>query len=330
MKLFWYLTSIVTVIFFINTYIVKESRCGQLTKPIVEIKNLNKKIKGKHIIKNLNLDFHPGQITGFLGPNGAGKTTTIRMMTGLMYPSEGEVIIDGHTLSKDYEKAISKIGVIVENPEMYKFMSGYKNLQHFARMHKGVTKERIDEVVAQVGLQNRIHEKVKTYSLGMRQRLGLAQAMLHRPKFLILDEPTNGLDPAGIREFRMYLRKIATEDNVAIVVSSHLLSEIELMVDRIAIIQNGELIDIRELEQQVAAQYYIEVGQPEQLLGLFEEPVYKVNGGYVVNLTKEEVPAFVRKLVESGIDLYTIQPIQKNLEDQFIEMTGGGAIDAIR
>lgn len=252
------------------------------------------------------------------------------MMTGLMYPSKGEVIIDGKQLSTNYEEAISNIGVIVENPEMYKYMSGYKNLQHFARMHKGVTKQRIDEVVAQVGLQNRIHEKVKTYSLGMRQRLGLAQAMLHRPKFLILDEPTNGLDPAGIREFRMYLRKIAAEDNVAIVVSSHLLSEIELMVDRIAIIQNGELIDIRELQHVEASQYYIEVGQPDQLLAMFEEPLTKENGGYVVNLTKEEVPALIRKLVESGIDLYTIQPIQKRLEDQFIEMTGGGAIDAIR
>ncbi|MBM7665856.1 ABC-2 type transport system ATP-binding protein [Solibacillus kalamii] len=301
-----------------------------MSQPIVEIKNLNKTIKGKHIIKDLNLDFYPGQITGFLGPNGAGKTTTIRMMTGLMYPSKGEVIIDGKQLSTNYEEAISNIGVIVENPEMYKYMSGYKNLQHFARMHKGVTKQRIDEVVAQVGLQNRIHEKVKTYSLGMRQRLGLAQAMLHRPKFLILDEPTNGLDPAGIREFRMYLRKIAVEDNVAIVVSSHLLSEIELMVDRIAIIQNGELIDIRELQHVAAAQYYIEVGQPDQLQAMFEEPLTKENGGYVVNLTKEEVPALVRKFVESGIDLYTIQPIQKRLEDQFIEMTGGGAIDAIR
>ncbi|MEK5184943.1 ABC transporter ATP-binding protein [Solibacillus sp. FSL R5-0449] len=301
-----------------------------MSQPIVEIKNLNKTIKGKHIIKDLNLDFYPGQITGFLGPNGAGKTTTIRMMTGLMYPSKGEVIIDGKQLSTNYEEAISNIGVIVENPEMYKYMSGYKNLQHFARMHKGVTKQRIDEVVAQVGLQNRIHEKVKTYSLGMRQRLGLAQAMLHRPKFLILDEPTNGLDPAGIREFRMYLRKIAAEDNVAIVVSSHLLSEIELMVDRIAIIQNGELIDIRELQHVEASQYYIEVGQPDQLLAMFEEPLTKENGGYVVNLTKEEVPALIRKLVESGIDLYTIQPIQKRLEDQFIEMTGGGAIDAIR
>ena len=300
-----------------------------MTQPIVEIKNLSKTIKGKQIIKNLNLAFYPGQITGFLGPNGAGKTTTIRMMTGLMHPTKGEVIIDGQSLASNFEEAISNIGVIVENPEMYKYMSGYKNLQHFARMHKGVTKERIDEVVAQVGLQNRIHEKVKTYSLGMRQRLGLAQAMLHRPKFLILDEPTNGLDPAGIREFRMYLRKIAEEDNVAIVVSSHLLSEIELMVDRIAVIQNGELIDLRELQQQVPSQYYVEVGQKEQFESLLGESVQKENGGYVLNLTKEKVPAFVKEIIEAGIDLYTIQPIQKRLEDQFIEMTGGGAINAI-
>ena len=174
---------------------------------------------------------------------------------------------------------------------MYKYMTGYKNLQHFARMHKGVTKQRIDEVIAQVGLQNRIHEKVKTYSLGMRQRLGLAQAMLHRPKFLILDEPTNGLDPAGIREFRMYLRKIAEEDNVAIVVSSHLLSEIELMVDRIAVIQNGELIDLRELEQQVATQYYIEVGQARAGIALFSDKLTKQNGGFDVDINKRRGPS---------------------------------------
>lgn len=302
-----------------------------MTKPIVEVKNLNKTIKGKHIIKNLNLSFYPGQITGFLGPNGAGKTTTIRMMTGLMYPTQGEVMIDGKSLATNYEEAIRQVGVIVENPEMYKYLSGYKNLLHFARMHKGVTKERIDEVIRQVGLEKRIHEKVKTYSLGMRQRLGLAQALLHRPKFLILDEPTNGLDPAGIREFRMYLRKIAEEENVAIMVSSHLLAEIELMVDRIAIIQNGELIDIRELQVEEASQYYVEVGQIEKLMQLIgDKTITKQNDGYVIDLLKEDVPAFIRSLVEAEIDIYNIQPIQKRLEDQFIEMTGGGAIDAIR
>lgn len=144
--------------------------------PIVELKNLSKTIRGKKIIDDLSLQLYPGQITGFLGPNGAGKTTTIRMMVGLMEKSGGEVVIEGQTLSSDFEEALSKVGVIVENPEMYKFMSGYKNLLHFARMQKGVTKERIDEVVKQVGMQNRIHEKVGTYSLGMRQRL-----VLHKP-----------------------------------------------------------------------------------------------------------------------------------------------------
>ena len=151
-------------------------------KPVVELKNLSKTIGKKKIIDNLNLSLYPGQITGFLGPNGAGKTTTIRMMVGLMEPSGGDVVIDGVSLADDFEGGLSKVGVIVENPEMYKFMSGYKNLLHFARMHEGVTKERIDEVIDQVGMQNRIHEKVSTYSLGMRQRLGLAQALLASPE----------------------------------------------------------------------------------------------------------------------------------------------------
>ena len=300
-----------------------------MTTPIVQVKNLNKTIKGKHLIKDVSLDFYPGQITGFLGPNGAGKTTTIRMMTGLMHPTSGEVVINGVSLQKNFEDAIGHVGVIVENPEMYKYMSGYKNLEHFARMHK-VPKSRIDEVVAQVGLQNRIHEKVRTYSSGMRQRLGLAQAMLHNPKFLILDEPTNGLDPAGIREFRHYLRKIAEEDNVAIVVSSHLLSEIELMVDRIAVIQNGAIIDIRELTAQTSDEFYVEVGQVEAFEQLVGDRARREKGGFIVALSRESMPDFVREVVGANIDVYTIQPVTKGLEEQFIEMTGGGAIDAIR
>lgn len=301
-----------------------------MAQPIVEVKNLSKIIKGKQIIKNINLSFYPGQITGFIGPNGAGKTTTIRMMTGLMHPNGGEVIIDGKNLSKSYADAISNVGVIVENPEMYKSMSGYKNLLHFARMHKGVTKARIDEVVRQVGLEKRIHEKVKTYSLGMRQRLGLAQALLHKPKFLILDEPTNGLDPAGIRELRHYLRNIAEKDNVAIMISSHLLSEVELMVDRVAVIKNGEIIDSFEINSVQTSTYYIEVAQKEKLKTLNNIKIVSTeNDGFIVELTKENVPALIRQLVQEEIDIFTIQPAQKSLEDQFLEMTGGGAIDEI-
>ncbi|MGE8035898.1 bacitracin ABC transporter ATP-binding protein [Lysinibacillus sp. KCTC 33748] len=299
------------------------------TQPIVQLQNLSKTIGGKQLIQQLNIDLYPGQITGFLGPNGAGKTTTIRMMTGLMNPSEGKVIIDGLSLQDNYEEAISKVGVIVENPEMYKFMTGYKNLLHFARMHKNVTKERIQEVVRQVGLENRIHEKVSTYSLGMRQRLGLAQALLHRPKFLILDEPTNGLDPAGIREFRMYLRKIAAEDGVSVFVSSHLLSEIELMCDRVAVIQNGKLIDIRDINVETSSFYYIEATPNDQAAALLQKLDYNFvaeNNGYVVEIKKEDIPKLIPQFVNEEIQLFAVQPHQKTLEDQFLEMTGGGQI----
>lgn len=298
-------------------------------KAIVQIKNLSKTIGNKKIIKNLSLDLHKGEITGFLGPNGAGKTTTIRMMVGLMRPSEGEVWIDGQSVQADFEGSIQKVGVIVENPEMYKYMSGYKNLLHFSRMHKGVSKERIDEVIKQVGMQNRINEKVASYSLGMRQRLGLAQALLHDPKFLILDEPTNGLDPAGIREFRIYLQKIARENGVAIFVSSHLLSEIELLCDRIAIIQNGELIDIKDVNELQQSRYYIQA-EPLELVGEVLTgagfPTVLHDNGYLIDSGAEHIPGAINLLVGAGARIFAVQPYRETLESQFLEMTGGGEI----
>jgi len=298
-------------------------------QPIVELKQLSKTIGKKKIIDNLNLSLFPGQITGFLGPNGAGKTTTIRMMAGLMKPTSGEVVVEGQTLNEHFEETMSKVGVIVENPEMYKYMSGWKNLVHFARMNKTITTERIKEVVDQVGMQNRIHEKVSTYSLGMRQRLGLAQALLHRPKFLILDEPTNGLDPAGIREFRTYLRKIAAEDGVSVFVSSHLLSEIELMCDRIAVIQNGQLIDIREMNQKEEAHYYIEaqpVDQTREFL-VSQGFILETSGaGFITKVEQEKIPAIIQSMVAENLQVFAVQPFRKTLEDQFLEMTGGGQI----
>lgn len=298
-------------------------------QPIVELKNLSKTIGKKKIIDNLNLQLFPGQITGFLGPNGAGKTTTIRMMAGLMRPTSGEVVVEGQTLTDHFEETMSKVGVIVENPEMYKYMSGWKNLLHFARMNKTISKERIAEVVDQVGMQNRIHERVSTYSLGMRQRLGLAQALLHRPKFLILDEPTNGLDPAGIREFRTYLRKIAVEDGVSVFVSSHLLSEIELMCDRIAIIQNGQLINIREINQEEEAHYYIEAQPADQASELLSTQglTLEVSGaGFIVKVEQDQIPSIIQAMVTANLQVFAVQPFRKTLEDQFLEMTGGGQI----
>ncbi len=308
-------------------YLRKVIRVEQ--QPIVELKALSKTIGKKKIIDNLNLQLFPGQITGFLGPNGAGKTTTIRMMAGLMEPSSGVVIVEGQTVTDHFEETMSKVGVIVENPEMYKYMSGWKNLLHFARMNKTITKERITEVVEQVGMQNRINEKVSTYSLGMRQRLGLAQALLHRPKFLILDEPTNGLDPAGIREFRTYLRKIADEDGVSVFVSSHLLSEIELICDRIAIIQNGQLIDIREMNQKEEAHYYIEAQPAEQARELLVASgliMEESGSGFITKVEQVQIPAIIKTMVAANLQIFAVQPYRKTLEDQFLEMTGGGQI----
>lgn len=298
-------------------------------KPVVELKNLSKTIRGKKIIDNLNLSLYPGQITGFLGPNGAGKTTTIRMMVGLMKQTGGDIVIDGVSLRDNFEEGLSKVGVIVENPEMYKFMSGYKNLIHFARMHKGVTKERIDDVIRQVGMQNRIHEKVGTYSLGMRQRLGLAQALLHSPKFLILDEPTNGLDPAGIREFRQYLRKISETEGVSVFVSSHMLSEIEQMCDRIAVIQNGKLIDIREMSEARESFYYLEATPGEKAKQMLLDGGFTVEefkGGLLVNAEQHQIPGLVESFIAEGLQVFAVQPHRKTLEDEFLEMTGGGQI----
>jgi ABC-2 type transport system ATP-binding protein len=311
-----------------------------VTQPIVQLQGVTKRIGSKTIIENLSFDVPKGEVFGFLGPNGAGKTTTIRMMVGLMKMTDGEILINGHSIRKQFEHAIRHVGAIVENPEMYKYLSGYHNLVHYARMMTGITSHRIDEVVQLVGLEKRIHDKVKTYSLGMRQRLGVAQALLHKPSLLILDEPTNGLDPAGIRELRDYLRKLSREQGVAVIVSSHLLSEMELMCDRVAIIQNGKLVDVRllhkEAEPGIASKPTVlfEVSEADRsravevavtLVGPDVTPQVDV-AGVSLSATRDDVAKINRALVEAGIPVYGIRIITKSLEDTFLEMTGGESI----
>ena len=296
---------------------------------VVEIQNVSKIIKGKTIIDSLSFEVNRGEVFGFLGPNGAGKTTTIRMIVGLMGISSGDIKISGFSVKNDFEKAVSQVGAIVENPELYKFMSGYQNLLQFARMSKGVSKEKIDEVVELVGLTDRIHDKVKTYSLGMRQRLGLAQSLLDDPKVLILDEPTNGLDPAGIREIRDHLRMLAREKGMAVIVSSHLLSEMEMMCDRIGIIQNGKLVDVQLVEDFVndaEKTYEIEVSPKqkakESLQKIFPNLTLQfTENGISAPLKKEEIPYVVRELVAAEVQIYGIKEITKSLEDRFLEVT---------
>ncbi|WP_037285513.1 ABC transporter ATP-binding protein [Saccharibacillus sacchari] len=297
--------------------------------PVVRFREVSKIIGGKTLVDNLTLDVQPGEVFGFLGPNGAGKTTTIRMLVGLISMSTGDIQICGKSITTDFENAIESVGAIVENPELYSYMSGYGNLMQYARMRSNVSKERIDEVVAFVGLTERIQDKVRTYSLGMRQRLGVAQAILHRPKLLILDEPTNGLDPQGIRELRDYLRALAHKEGTAVFVSSHLLTEMELMCDRVAIIQNGKLIEVQKVQgdtgegtEKTEVEVEFEVGDAAiavQKLGAGE-----AKGGHlVIRIEHSDIAKINARLVEAGIPVSGIRVLKRSLEDQFLEVTGG-------
>ncbi|MBP1965136.1 ABC transporter ATP-binding protein [Paenibacillus aceris] len=301
--------------------------------PIIQIERITKRIGAKTIIDQLTFDVPRGEVFGFLGPNGAGKTTTIRMMVGLMSITEGDIRIGGYSIRTHFEQAIRHVGAIVENPEMYKFLSGYHNLVHYARMFPGIGEDRIEEVIALVGMENRIYDKVKTYSLGMRQRLGIAQALLHKPDVLILDEPTNGLDPAGIRELRDHLRKLTREDGISVIVSSHLLSEMELMCDRVAIIQNGKLVDVRLINEYARSDGKLhvafEVASLDQALALAaaHSTEAEVAGkDLILMLDREETALWNRRFVEAGIAVYGIRAATKSLEDQFLEMTGSDPI----
>jgi ABC-2 type transport system ATP-binding protein len=306
--------------------------------PIVKVSNVTKVIGGKKLIDNLSFDIPRGEVFGFLGPNGAGKTTTIRMMVGLMSITAGDITINGYSIAKEYEKAIQNVGAIVENPEFYKFLSGFQNLVHFARMNRSVSKERINEVVRLVGLEERIHDKVKTYSLGMRQRLGIAQALLHSPSLLILDEPTNGLDPAGIRELRDYLKKLTRNEGISVFVSSHLLSEMELMCDRVAIIQNGKLVEVKTVqefvheEEKVAAPVFFEVDQPGFAVKVLkrmlpEAPLFVVKEhGIEVTVKRDQVPVILEMMMKAQIKVYGIQKSLRTLEDKFLQITGSEKI----
>lgn len=296
------------------------------------VKDLCKTIGKKEIIKNLSFELKEGEVFGFLGPNGSGKTTTVRMIVGLIKPTSGDVHIYGYNLKKDFIKAIANIGSIVENPELYPYLSGWENLQQFARMVPGINKDRLQEVVDLVGLQNRIHDLVKTYSLGMKQRLGIAQALLGKPKVLILDEPTNGLDPGGIREMREFIRTLAERDKISILVSSHLLSEIQLMCDRVAIISQGQIIKIDTVEHLLAEQERVwwkldPVSIGKQVISK-ELTIYAEKDGALITYYDEEaIPSLTEKLVKVGVKVHGIEVKMPTLEDLFIELTGGEAID---
>ncbi len=298
---------------------------------ILKCVDLHKSIGKKEIIKGISFDIKQGEILGFIGPNGAGKTTTIKLILGLQNFSKGNITINGYDVKKDFEKAIEKVGTIVENPDLYMYMSGYENLKLVANLYKGINKTRIDEVVKLVGLENRIKDKVSKYSLGMRQRLGIAQAILHKPNLLILDEPTNGLDPEGIKQIRDLIVKLAKEENMAIMISSHNLSEIENVCNKICIIQNGKIVEqsnIDDIKKEVSkGEYIIEVDSLKKLKEVLKFEIREEDKKAIITATRDEIPEIIKTLVENNVKIYSVTENVLSLEEAFLKKTGGNIIE---
>lgn len=292
---------------------------------VLKIKDLTKVYNKKRVVDGLTLNVGAGQIYGFLGPNGAGKTTTIKMITGLIKKDAGDIVINGIDAVKNHDVAMNYVGAIVEVPSFYEYMSGMENLKLYARL-RNIKKEQILKIVKLVKLENKINEKVKKYSLGMKQRLGLAVSLLHSPKLLILDEPTNGLDPEGIRELRELLKKIAHEDNVAVFVSSHLLSEMQLMCDKVAIINNGKIVKVESMdsiknESNIYEFNVSDIDMAQKYIGKIARCEKKQNK--LIVFYDGKISDILKLLMENGIEVVSFEKKVNMLEEKFLSMTGG-------
>lgn len=307
-----------------------------MEEEVLLAKGLTKQVGRKILVKEVDISIGKGEIVGLLGPNGAGKTTIIRMLTGLISRNSGTVKINSNDLDENFEVCMEDVGAIIENPEFYKYLSGWENLKQFARMsRKTITDEEIKKVVERVRLTESIQNKVKTYSLGMRQRLGIAQAIIHHPSLLILDEPLNGVDPKGMHDFRQLMREIV-QDGTSILISSHLLSEMELLADKIIIIEEGKLTHIEDLtkadEKPENSLLHVTIESPEQILLQKEVALMGLTviahsaNSLTIEIEKNQIPAFIEHGVQKGIPFYGITPHVSTLEERFLELTKGGSL----
>lgn len=303
-----------------------------MKKIVLRCENLKKNFGKREILKDVSLKLIEGDILGFIGPNGAGKTTTIKLILGLQSITSGKVYINGYNVEENFKKAIERVGTIVESPDLYMYMSGYENLKLVANLYKNIDKKRIDEIVELVGLKNRINDKVSKYSLGMRQRLGIAQAILHRPNLLILDEPTNGLDPEGIKEVRVLLKNLAEKENMAILISSHNLAELDTLCNKISIIKNGKIVETNDIEtfkkENKSGCYLLEVEDTSVINSIIDYKTEIIDKRFIkINISKEEIPQLLKDLILRNIKVYGISEENLSLEDAFLKRTGGNIIE---
>ncbi len=289
---------------------------------VLECNKVFKKIGHHVIVSDLSFSLKEGDILGFIGPNGAGKTTSIKLMLGLQSLSGGSVKILGYDIKKDFVKAIRQVGAIVENPDLYMYLTGYENLK-IASVFYQVDKNRIDEVVRLVGLEERIHDAVKNYSLGMRQRLGIAVAILHRPKLLILDEPMNGLDPEGIKDLKNILITLARDYSMAIMISSHILSELESFCTRICIFSKGRVekdASIAEIKRITEKERYCLEVSDTNLDSILTSYQVLDNEHIEVSTTRENIVNILKALLLNDIFVYEVKREVLSLEDVFLKV----------
>ena len=296
---------------------------------IIETSGLTKKFGKDTAVSGLNMKVPKGEVYGFLGPNGAGKTTTIRMLLGLMKPTSGTIHIFQKDLQKERISILKRVGSLVEQPSYYPHLTGYENLEAIRKI-LGVPEKRIAAVLELVGLSDAAHKKVKGYSLGMKQRLGIAASLLHDPELLILDEPTNGLDPSGMKEVRNLLKRLAEEEGKTIVISSHLLSEIDQVATTVGVLLKGKLIfqdSIAAMRKQAQQKIKLRVSDGEEawrtLLSRGMKVDFKEGAVFLENASDEKVAEAVAVLVENGFAVYRVEEQKSSLEEIFLQMTKG-------
>lgn len=298
-----------------------------MSKYIVETKNLSKNFKDFKAVDTLNLKVTEGKIYGFLGPNGAGKSTTIRMILGLIKASKGEVKVFGMDINKNREDILKNVGALVESPSYYGHLTAYENLEIARRILK-LDKSSIDEALELVKLTHVRNKKVSEFSLGMKQRLGIAQALIGKPKLIILDEPTNGLDPSGIIEIRELIKSLPGTLGITVIISSHILSEIELMADEVAVINKGKLIyqgDMKNLKKDSSKKICVDIDNQEQAYEMLVKRGYRVEKSEGKLLVKGEgltSAKLCKELVMTGYEVNYLSQEEKSLENIFLELTG--------
>lgn len=299
-----------------------------MSEPILVTHSLGKRFGKRWAVRHLDLEIRRGDVFGFLGPNGAGKSTTIRMVLSLIRPTEGDVSIFGHPLKSERSSALRRVGGIVERPDFYLYLSAIKNLQVIGALAGGVSRKRIDEVLDLVGLLPRARDTVKTYSHGMKQRLGIAQSLLMDPELVVLDEPTNGLDPQGMKEVRELILALAHDRQKTIILSSHLLHEVELVANRMAIIDRGELAAQGTVEELLKAGPFAvqlrvsPVRMAESICRAFRAvgKVSRVAGELRVELPPDGVADLVAALVRKKVRVEAVKPV-RSLEELFLSIT---------